>query len=160
MATLLLNLLPVLSIVGAGAYAALTGLRMNRAGGQVCALAVAVAIAGLALGRLMDRFSRLPGFLNDWVNYRGDANDLASTGSDRLLSVLSVEAALLFVLAAVVALIAVLLIRRDAAIEAGPRARSRGRRLIAALFVATVAITFRSKLAVFIAFAMAKGHLL
>ncbi len=160
MTTLLLSVLPLLSIFGVFVYACIVGVRIFRASGRVSVFGVAVALAGLTLGRLVDRFGVLPQELDDWVNYRGGESSPVSTGAERFLAVLSVEVALLFVFAAVIALLAIALIRRDIEPGAVPAPRPRVLVLLAALFVFAVALAARSKLAVFLAFLLAKLHLI
>jgi hypothetical protein len=158
--TFLLSVLPILSVLSVFAYAAATGIQMYRVKGQSSVLGIAVALAGFTAGRLLDRFAALPRGLDDWVNYRDQTNNAAVTRGDRLLAVLSVEVALLFLFAAVIGLVAIWLVRRDLAPPCGPAAPSGERRVLAALFVLAVGITARAKLATFLAFLMAKGHLL
>jgi uncharacterized Tic20 family protein len=102
----------------------------------------------------------MPRHLDDWINYRDEANNQVSTRGDRFLAVLSVEVALLFLFAAVIGFLAVTLVRRDAAAQLRPLARRHGFRTLAALFALAVGITVRSKLAALLAFLMAKGNLL
>lgn len=159
MATLLLSVLPILSVLAVFVYALGVGLRMYRASGQASVLGVAATIAGLTAGRLLDRFIPLPRGLDDWVNYRDGAADQLSDRGERFLVVLSVEVALLFLLAAAISFLAITLIRRDA----GPRRpvdRRRELPLLGLLALLAVGITARSKLAVLLAFLMAKAHLL
>jgi hypothetical protein len=160
MTTLLLSVLPLLSISGVFVYASIAVIRMFRASGRVSVLGVAIAVAGLTLGRLVDRFGVLPQDLDDWVNYRGGEASQVSTGAERFLAVLSVEVALLFVFAGVIALLAIALIRRDVEPRAVPKPRPGVFVLLAALFVFAVALAARSKLAVFLAFLLAKVHLI
>jgi hypothetical protein len=160
MKTLLLSVLPLLSILGVFIYSCIVGVRMFRASGRVSVLGVAIALAGLTLGRLVDRLGVLPQDLDDWVNYRGGEGSPVSTGGERFLAVLSVEVALLFVFAAVIALLAIALIRRDSDPRALPAARPSVPMLLGALFVFAVALAARSKLAVFLAFLLAKVHLI
>jgi hypothetical protein len=160
MTTLLLSVLPLLSIFAVFVYAGVTGLRMYRASGRVSVLGVAIALGGLTLGRLVDRFGVLPRDLDDWVNYRGSESSQVSTGAERFLAVMSVEVALLFLFAAVIALLAIALIRRDSEPQAGTEVRPKGMLLLGALFVFAVALAARSKLAVFLAFLLAKVHLI
>jgi hypothetical protein len=160
MTIFLLSVLPLLSIVGVFVYASATGIRMLRDSGRVSVLGVAIAVAGLTVGRLVDRFGVLPQALDDWMNYRDGPGSQASTGAERFLAVLSVEVALLFVFAAVIALLAIMLIRRDIEPRAVPQPRPTALVLLGALFVFAVAIAARTKLAVFLAYLMAKVHLI
>ena len=159
MTIFLLSVVPLLSIFAVFVYAAVTGIRMYRASGRVSVLGVAIAVGGLTLGRLVDRFGMLPQDLDDWVNYRGGSTQV-STGAERFLAVMSVEVALLFVFAAVIALLAIALIRRDSEPQAALEGRPKGFLLLGALFVFAVALAARSKLAVFLAFLLAKAHLI
>jgi MFS family permease len=160
MVTLLLSVLPVLCVATAFVYAVVVGGALLRTSGFVSALAVAATLAGLALGRLLDRFVALPRELDDWVNYRGGVDPQISMRGERFLAILSVESAALFILASCAAILAVWLVKRDA--EGRTRSETPPRRMapLAALFVLAVAITARSKLAVCVAFALAKAHLL
>jgi hypothetical protein len=74
--------------------------------------------------------------------------------------VFSVEVALLFLFAAVIAFLAITLIRRDAAAQARTASRPGALPLLATLFVFAVCITARAKLAPFLAYLMAKAHLI
>jgi hypothetical protein len=159
MTTFLLSVIPLLSIFAVFVYASATGLRMYRASGKVSVLGVAIAVGGLTLGRLIDRFGVLPRDLDDWINYRGGSSQV-STGAERFLAVMSVEVALLFVLAAVIALLAIALIRRDSEPQPSAEGSPKGFLLLGALFVFAVAMAARSKLAVFFAFLLAKMHLI
>jgi hypothetical protein len=150
MATLLLSVLPVASIMAAFAYSLAYGIRMYRSSGQVSILGVASTIAGLALGRLADRNISLPRRVDDWVN----------SGVDHFLALLRVEVALLFLFAAVVSFLAITLLRRDADGRARPAGRSRLLPLLGMLFAFAIGITARSKLAALLAYLMEKGHLL
>jgi prepilin signal peptidase PulO-like enzyme (type II secretory pathway) len=159
MTIFLLSVLPVISLLAVFVYAVVAGTRVYRKNGQVSILGVAVLIAGLAAGRLIDRFVPLPTGLDDWVNLR-DAASEAGTRSERFLAVLSVEVALLFLFAAVIGFVAITLIRRDGVRQFNPIARPPEVPLLSSLFVFAVGITLRSKLAVLLAFLMAKGNLL
>jgi hypothetical protein len=160
LSTFLLSVLPMLSLLAVFVYAAVTGVRMYRSSGRVSAIGIAVVLAGLVTGRLLDRFSSLPADVDDWVNYRGRAALEVATRGDRGLALLSVESAVMFVLAAVVVFLAVTLVRREDADKSRPAARSLPLPLLAALFILAVALLTRSKLAAIIAFLMAKAHLL
>jgi hypothetical protein len=150
MATLLLSALPVASIMAVFVYAFTAGLRMYRSNGQVSILGVAFTIAGLTLGRLVDRYISLPHEVDEWVN----------SGADSFLALLRVEVALLFLFAAVMSFLAITLISRDAEGQLHPETRSRQVPLLWALFAFAIGITARSKLAAFLAYLMAKAHLL
>lgn len=160
MKTLLLSLLPLVSILLVFIYSCVSGLRMYRTRGLVCLLGIAATIAGFALGRLVERFAALPRGLDDWVNYRDEAAGQASTGGDRILATLSVEVALLFLLVSGLAVLAILMVQRDSTAQTSPIARPGAFPLLAAVFVFAVALTTRGKIATFLAFLMAKGHLL
>jgi hypothetical protein len=160
MTIFLLSVLPLLSIFGVFVYAAVTGIRMFRSSGKVAVLGVAIAVAGLTVGRLVDRLGVLPRSMDDWINYRGGESSQVSTGAERFLVVMSVEVALLFVFAAVIAFLAITLIRRDAEPRAAPEAGPTALVLLSGLFVFAVAIAARTKLAVFLAYLLAKGHLI
>jgi hypothetical protein len=160
MATLLLSVIPLLGILAVFVYALVTGMRAYRSEGHVSILGVAVTIAGLTLGRLVDRLVPLPQYLDDWVNLRGSANSQIRTGGERFLAVLSVEVALLFLFAAAIGFLAVTMIRRDAAGRLRFIAHRGGFSLLATLFAFAVGITVRSKLAALLAFLMAKANLL
>jgi hypothetical protein len=160
MTTLLLSVLPILSILAVFAYAAVVGSRMYRSSGQASILGVAMALAGFTVGRLIERFGTLPQDLDDWVNYRDGANHLVTTQGERSLAVLSVEVAILFTFAAVIAFLAITLVRRDAAALHRPVARSSEVPLLATIFIFAVGVTARSKLAAVLAFMLAKAHLL
>jgi hypothetical protein len=154
----LLSAVPLLCILAAFVYAAVTGAALFRARGLVSTLGVASTLAGLTVGRLLDRFLSLPREMDDWVNYRGPFTVQVSTKGERFLAVLSVEVALLFLFAAAISFLAMALIRRDAAGKA--RAASDPFALLAALFACAICITARSKLSVCVAFLLAKAHLL
>jgi MFS family permease len=150
MATLLLSVLPIASIMAVFVYALAAGLRMYRSSGQVSILGVAATIAGLTLGRLVDRYIPLPRAVDEWLN----------SGGDRFLALLRAEVALLFLFAAVVSFLAITLIRRDARGQLHPESRSRQLPLLWALFAFAVGITARSKLAALLAYLMDRAHLL
>jgi hypothetical protein len=157
--TALLSAVPLLCILAAFVYAAVIGAALFRSRGLVSSLGVASTLAGLAVGRFLDRFLTLPRELDDWVNYRGPVNVQVSTKGERFLAVLSVEVALLFLFAAAISFLAVALIRRDAA------GRARGAPSdpfvpLAALFACAICITARSKLSIGVAFLLARAHLL
>ncbi len=160
MVNLLLTAFPILCLFGAFVYAALMGASLYRRSGFVSALAIAVTLAGLTLGRLVDRFVPLPGQLDDWVSYRGEAQDQISTKGDRYLAVLSVEVAVMFVLAAAMALLAVALLRRDATRASRPGPNTLHAGILAAMFVFAIGLTSRTKIAICLAYALARAHLL
>jgi hypothetical protein len=160
MKTLLLSVLPIVSILVVFVYASFSGLRMYRARGIVSMLGIAATIAGLTLGRLVDRFATLPRGLDDWVGYRDEGPGQVSTGGDRILAILSVEVALLFLFVSVLAVLAILLIKRDSTAQTGPVPRPGALPVLAAVFVFAAGMTTRSKIATFLAFLMAKGHLI
>jgi hypothetical protein len=160
MVTALLSALPLVSILAAFIYAAVTGASLYRSSGFVSVLGVAVTLAGLTLGRLLDRFVSLPRGLDDWVNYRDAADSQAITRSDRFLAVFSVEVALLFVFAAIISFVAVALINRDAGGRTRSLPRSRQFAPLGALFVVAVGLTARGKLALCAAYLLARAHLL
>ncbi len=149
MTSLLLSVLPLAAMTAVFVYALTAGLRLYRASGQVAILGVATTIAGLTLGRLIDRLP-LPREVEDWKNL----------GADQFLDLLRVEVALLFLFAATLSFLAITLLRRDAAGQARPETRARQLPLLGALFAFAVGLTARSKLAALLAFALAKGHLL
>lgn len=159
MKTLLLSVLPMVSLLAVFVYAAVTGARMNRARGLLSALGIAVALLGFTIGRFVDRFVPVPDSVDDWSNYRNEAANTALTVGDRILAVLSVEVALMFLLASAMGALAVAIIKRDAAL-ASTTPRPGGFELLGGIFVLAVAMTARAKLAVIVAFLMAKGHLL
>jgi hypothetical protein len=160
LSTLLLSVLPMLSILAVFVYAVVTGARMYRSSGRVSVIGIAVVLAGFVTGRLLDRLTSLPADVDDWVNYRGGAALEVATRGDRGLALLSVESAVMFVLAAVVVFLAVTLVRREEAEKARSGGRSLQLPLLATLFVLAVALLTRSKLAAIVAFYMAKAHLL
>jgi hypothetical protein len=160
LSTFLLSVLPMLSILAVFVYAAVTGARMYRSSGQVSVVGIAVVLAGLVVGRIIGRFSSLPADVDDWVNYRGGPALQSATGVDRGLSLLSVESAVMFIIAAVIVFLGVTLVRRDETAQSRPVAHSPQLPLLAALFVMAIALLSRSKLAAIIAFLMAKAHLL
>lgn len=159
MVSALLSAVPLLGILAAFVYAAVTGAALFRTRGLVSSLGVASTLAGLTVGRLLDRFLALPRELDDWVNYRGPVDVQVSTKGERFLAVLSVEVALLFLFAAAISFLAIALIRRDAAAKArgaGPDPFPP----LAALFACAICITARAKLSICLAFLLAKAHLL
>jgi len=160
MVTLLLSVIPVACLLSAFAYAAVAGARLHGSNGFLSVLGVAVTLAGLTLGRLLDRFTPLPRAMDDWINYRGPVDYEVTIKGDRYLAVLSVEVALLFLFAAALSFLAVVLIKRDAAgaSRTGPLSRHLGP--VAAMFVFAVGITARSKLALYLAYVLARAHLL
>jgi hypothetical protein len=160
LSTFLLSVLPILSLLGAWVYAAVTGARMYRTSGRVSVVGIAVVLGGFIAGRMLDRFSTLPAGVDDWVNYRGGEGLQAATGLDRGLALLSVESAVMFFIAGVIVFLGVTLVRRDEAAQSRPVARSPQLPLLAALFVLSVALLWRSKFAAIVAFMMAKAHLL
>jgi hypothetical protein len=160
MTTLLLSVFPVLLLLSAFAYAAVSAAKLHGSNGFISVMGVAVTLAGLTLGRFLDRFTGMPRALDDWVNYRGPVAYEVTTKGDRYLAVLSVEVALLFLFAAALSFLAVVLIRRDAAgaSRSGPLSTHLGP--LAAMFVFAVGITARSKLALYAAYLLARAHLL
>jgi hypothetical protein len=160
MVNLLLTAFPILCLFGAFVYAALVGARLYKGSGFVSVLAIAVTIAGLSLGRLIDRFVSLPEELDDWVNYRGTADIQISTRGDRFLAVLSVEVAVMFIFAAAVSFLAVALLKRDATRASRPGPNSLHPGILAAMFAFAVGLTARTKIAVCVAYVLAKAHLL
>lgn len=160
MMTPLLSAFPALCLFAALVYAVVAGAALYRSSGFVSVLGIAVTLAGLAAGRLLDRFAALPRNLDDWVNYRGPVDLQVSTRGERFLAVLSVEAALLFMLAAAISFVAIRLIKRDAAGRSRSEAPSRQFAPLAALFVLAFGLTARGKLAVYLAYMLAKAHLL
>jgi hypothetical protein len=160
MVNLLLTAFPILCLCGAFVYAALMGARLYKGSGFVSALAIAVVLAGLTLGRLIDRFVPLPGRLDDWVNYRGAAQVQISTQGDRYLAVLSVEVAVMFVLAAAVAFLAIALLKKDATRASRPGPNSLHPGILTAMFAFAVGLTARTKIAICLAYALARAHLL
>jgi hypothetical protein len=160
MVNLLLTAFPLLCLLGAFVYAALTGVRLYRASGFVSVLAVAVMLAGLTAGRLVDRFVSLPREMDDWVNYRDTADIQISTKGDRFLAVLSVEVAVMFLFAAAVSLLAVWLLRRDETRASRPGPHSLHPGLLVSLFAFAVGLTARSKIAIYLAYVLARAHLL
>jgi hypothetical protein len=160
MVTALLSVLPVLCVIAAFVYAGTVGMRLYRANGFISGIAIAVTLVGLAFGRILNRFVSLPRELEDWVNYRGGVDPQISTKGERFLAVLSVESALLFILAAIAAALAISVFKGDA--EGTTRSGTRAQKTapLAALFVVAIAITARSKLAICAAYILAKAHLL
>ncbi len=158
MVTVLLSVVPLLCILAAFVYAAVTGAALFRSRGLVSSLGVASTLAGLTVGRLLDRFLTLPRELDDWVNYRGPVDVQVSTKGERFLAVLSVEVALLFLFAAAISFLAITLIRRDAG--RGRGAASDPFALLAALFACAICITARGKLSICLAYLLARAHLL
>jgi hypothetical protein len=155
----LLSALPLFCILAAFLYAAVTGARLYRSNGFISVLGVAVTLAGLTLGRLLDRVP-LPHSLDDWVNYRGPLDHQISTKGERFLAILSVEVALLFLLASAVSFLAVLVIKRDASGASRTDTRMRKAAPLVALFAFAVGIPARAKISVYLAFLLAKAHLL
>jgi hypothetical protein len=160
LSTFLLSVLPMLSLLAAFVYAAVTGARMYRSSGRVSVVGIAVVLAGFITGRLIDRLSSLPADVDDWVNYRGGATLQVATGVDRGLALLQVESAVMFLFAAVIVFLAVTLVRREVAEQSRSAPRSPPLPLLAMLFIVAVALITRSKLAAIVAFLMAKAHLL
>src|SRR5580700_9036899 len=160
MVTLLLSAFPIACLLSAFAYAAVAGAKLHGSNGFLSVLGVAVTLAGLTLGRLIDRFMPVPRVMDDWVNYRGQVDYEVSSRGDRYLAVLSVEIAVIFIFAAALSTMAVVLIKRDAAGGSLPGRLSRQTGTLAALFVFAVGAAARSKLALFLAFMLARAHLL
>jgi hypothetical protein len=141
-------------------YVVAVGIRIRRLTGQTSALGVGVAMAGLIVGRLLDRFVPLSGAVDDWVNYRTASTNQANISGERYLTLLAVEVALLCLFAAVSAVLTVTLIKRDA-LGVGPKEeRSPQLGLLVALFLAAAGLTARAKLAAFAAFALARANIL
>src|SRR5580698_8108079 len=156
MVTLLLSALPIACLLAAFAYAAFAGAKLQGSNGFLSVLGVAVTLAGLTLGRLLDRFTPTPRVMDDWVNYRGHVDYEVSIRGDRYLAVLSVEVAVLFIFAAVLSTLAVVVIRRDAAGGSRPGNLSRQLGPLATMFVFAVGMAARSKLALYLAFVLAR----
>jgi hypothetical protein len=157
---LLLSYVPLVCVLGAFAYAAVVGVRIYAGTGHGSVLGVAVAMLGLMLGRLLDRFIPLVAALDDWINYRGALNERVKTQSERYLAVISVEVALLFMFSALIGFIAVTLIRRDLSGPSSPAARSLQGGLLGVLFAASLGLAGRAKIAAYLAFVLARAHLL
>ena len=156
----ILSYIPLLCILAALVYAALVGVRLYRETGKSSALGVAVAMLGMILGRLLDRFVPLVSGLDDWVNYRGKYTEQVTTRGDRFLAIMSLEVALLFLFAALISILAVTLIKRDVLPQTPPAPRSPQSGLLLVLFAAAVGIASRAKIAAYLAFLLAKANLL
>src|SRR5580704_13866129 len=156
MVNFLLTTFPLLCLLGAFVYASIMGVRLYKGSGFVSALAIAVTLAGLSLGRFIDRFVSLPGRLDDWVNYRGTADIQISTKGDRFLAVLSVEVAVMFIFASAVSFLAIALLRKDATRASRPGPNTLHAPLLAGVFAFAVGLTARTKIAICIAYALAK----
>jgi hypothetical protein len=160
MVTLLLSVIPIACLLAAFAYAAVAGAKLHGSNGFLSVLGVAFTLVGLTLGRLLDRFTPTPRVMDDWLNYRGQVDYEVSSRGDRYLAVLSVEVAVLFIFAAALSTLAVVLIKRDAAGGSLPGRLPRQIGPLAAMFVFAVGMAARSKLALYLAFVLARAHLL
>lgn len=156
----ILSFIPLLCVLAAWVYASLVGVRLYRKTGKASVLGVAVAMLGMILGRLLDRFVPLVSGLDDWVNYRGAYTEQVTTKGERFLAVMSVEVDLLFLFAALISVLAVTLIRRDVTPQTPPAPRSIQAGVLLALFAASVGIAGRAKIAAYLAFLLAKANLL
>jgi hypothetical protein len=135
----LLSTLPLLCILASFVYAAWVGIKVHRSTGQLSILGVAITLAGLSAGRLLNRFLPPAPTLDDSVNYRS----------------LKVEVALLFMLAAAVAFFAVTLLKRESMVRSMPPLDPRRGCLLVALFVSAIAITTRGKIAAYLVYLLA-----
>jgi hypothetical protein len=160
METLLLSTLPLLCILASLAYAAVVGTRVYKATGFISVLGVAAGLLGAYVGRFLDRFIPLPRDVDDWVNYRGLVDYQVKATGERYLAILSVEAAVLFLLASAFTFLAVNMIRRDALGQSrGDKGPSRFA-VLGGLFILALCLTYRGKLAACLAFLLAKAGLL
>lgn len=160
MGTLILQVMPAAMVFGALGYALFAGVRLYRSHGFLSLLALACTFGGLAVGRLLDRAIRLPKFLDDWVSYRGGATATVSSRAEPYLAVLSTEVALMLSCAAVIVVVGALLIRRDALGRSASATTFAKIAPLAGLVALALALTVRSKLAVAVAFVLAKANLI
>ena len=160
MVTTLLTTVPILCLRAVFIYSAVAGASLYRSKGFTSVLGIAVTLAGLTAGRMLDRFVPLPRYLDDWMNYRDSVSFQITTKGERFLAVLSVEVAVMFTFAALVSFIGITLIRRDATGTARAASKSRKLAPMIALFVFAICLTARAKLSVGLAYLLAKANLL